>query len=121
MKNKIYIGVLLLFMIIFTSCTNQNLASSKANVRFSNLSSDCVVIYGMKFGDAEYIGTLSPNMTTDYFETTPGEYSLFIRTSAGTWVQGFYGTATVKRSKKYSVIISGNISDSTLVWSINNE
>ena len=65
-------------------------------VRFVNNSS-ADVLYGIKFGDAIHDTFLSNGMTSPYYETDPGTYSVELKGSNGVYVEAFSGSWEVNR------------------------
>jgi len=119
MKKILFVAAAM--VLLLGGCQNPTTGSAKAQVRFSNRTMDAQFPYGLKLGDAAYNGGLIPGDVTSYFETTPGTYSLSVKTSTGAWANAATGTATLEASKKYTVVISGSFTLETMVWSVGNE
>ena len=118
MKKNIIRMLVLLILIFLSSCSMNN---DKSKIRFYNGTSDTEIYYGLKLGDAEYIGSLVPGTITMYYDTNEGTYNLKVRDSSRNWQTVFDGSTSVDSGKSYTVYISGSYSNSTLVWGIRSD
>lgn len=86
-----------------------------AEVRFQNLT-DFTLFYGVKYGEAEYIGTVPPGFISQYYRTSPGTYSLQARDAGGNWLTISTGSLTVEGGHKYTIVGIG--SGGVYFWNI---
>jgi len=75
---------------------------------FRNDTHDVVVLYGMKFGDAEYIGHLTPGTVTRYYNFTPEDHPVEMRDSSGSWVVVSSGSYSVSAGNKHAATLFGS-------------
>jgi hypothetical protein len=110
---KIFLVVLISTFLVFsvTSCqdpgSDGDNGSEKAWVRFQN-NTDYILFYGVKYGDAEYIGEVPPGFLSDYMQTDPGTYSLQARTAGGGWVTISAGSLTCYGGHHYTIVGTGS-------------
>ena len=97
------LGVAILLSAFFFAC---NLFPQDAEVRFQN-STDFTLFYGVKYGEAQYIGTVPPGFISQYYATSPGTYSLQARDVAGNWVTISTGSMSVEGGHKYTIVGTG--------------
>lgn len=115
---------LLLVIVTLSSCQNPlggGSSENQARVRYANETSDFQFLYGMRLGTAQYTGSLLPGATTSYYQTEPGDYALYAKTSSGEWTQAFYGSATLSPAGSYTVTISGSYYANSMYWSISED
>ena|SRR3990167_1980566 len=99
--------LMLLCMVLWLSCSADESSTDKqvAYVSFEN-SSSLTILYGVGYGDAEFIGTLYPNEYTDYGKTEPGLYPVCTLAPVG-WSCTSYSYKT-EDGKYYTVELVGN-------------
>lgn len=67
---------------LFISCS---FVVNNPNVRFENGITGFTFGYGVRLGEAEYIGSLDDGQITPYLETPAGAYIIQARTASGEW------------------------------------
>jgi hypothetical protein len=82
-------------------------------VRFANRTSDTVISYGIRVGDATHYGELRAGETTAYKELTPGEYAIEILNASAIWSEESE-RASYGGGNRYTVGIAGSI-DTTII------
>ena len=96
---------LALLSLAFSSCGSLFL-DQKSSVRFQNMT-DFNLYYGVKFGDAEYIGPVSSGFTTAYISTSAGTYSLQALNASSQWVTISSGSMSISNGHKYTIVGTG--------------
>lgn len=114
MKRRIIVLVCAIFLSLLVSACSL-LFPKEAEVRFQNLS-DFTLFYGVRYGDAEYIGTVPPGFISQCYTTSPGTYSLQARTDSGSWMTISTGSLTVEADHKYTIVGTG--SGGVYFWNI---
>ena len=107
--------LLLLFVAMAVLASCQQPASPTCHVRFENLT-DYTLFYGVKFGDAQYIGSVPPGFLSNYYVTTPGTYSLQAANSSGQWLTISNGALTVSDGHYYTIVGTGT--SGTYYWNV---
>jgi hypothetical protein len=100
--------LLLLVMILSIGCSDdpEKKDIKEAYVSFENNSS-LVILYGIKYGDARFTGSLSPGQYTYYYVTEPGVYPVELLTPSG-WLPEKY-TYETKDGRYYTIELIGSI------------
>jgi hypothetical protein len=106
--KKNFPKILILFVLVIIIFTGCSLLSYSTQVRFQNSMSDFNFFYGLKFGDAEYIGSLSMGEVTTYLSTAPGDYTVQAKSNAGEWITISSGSLTAEIGHKYTIALLGS-------------
>ena len=85
MKKTLFkLSFLLLVATMFIACT---VPDPSCEVRFQNSTTDVIIYYGVRLGEAAYSSSLSIGNVSSYAETTPGTYSVQMKDVSGTGLQ----------------------------------
>ena len=111
MKNKtrfqcVAALVLIVAAILSLGACSSLLMERDASVRFQNYT-DFDLYYGVKFGDAEYIGYVASGFSTGYLDTEAGTYSLQARDASGNWITISSGSMSVDAGHSYTITGTG--------------
>jgi len=79
------LGLLATVIVAIAVVAGCSLIEGPTTVQFVNRSSDAVISYGIRVGDASYVGTLNPGQSTTPREITPGEYALETMNGSAQW------------------------------------
>ena len=112
MKKSVAFVLIGLIFLLVTSCS---VVAPKAYVRFQN-STDFNIYYGIKFGDAEYVGPVSSGYITGYIATDEGTYSLQAMNSSGQWITISTGSLSVYSKHKYTIVGTGT--GGSYIWGV---
>ena len=101
------VGIVIVFIFVNLGCKLDE-EEKKAEVRFQNWT-DLTLLYGVKYGDAVYIGEMAPGFISGYYETAPGAYSLQAKDINGNWQTVSDGSLSVEGGHKYTIVGTGAV------------
>lgn len=113
MKTRIISGLVVSFLML--SLIGCSLEGTTVDVRFQN-NTDFILYYGVKFGDAEYLGEVAPGFISGYYTIEAGTYSLQAMNSSGSWVTISTGSMTVLPGNGYTIVGTGT--GGTYYWTL---
>jgi hypothetical protein len=111
MKKLTALGIIA-FALSLYACSNSS--SSNDYVRFENALTDAgnpyTFHYGLEYGNAQYLGTLTTGSVTPYIQFNPGTYTLQALDSSGAWLT--ISTAAFGNSSEsghYTLVMAGDV------------
>lgn len=126
MKKKLSSLLIVFGIILFISCEDTKKSDSSstllllmvtqtAQVQFQNNLSDGDVLYGIKFGGAEYrYALLRGGSTTPYISTLAGSYPVELLNASGVWINDTgAGRLAIEGGKNYRIRIEGTLASYT--------
>ncbi len=88
-------------------CVSCSFVVTNPEVRFENGITGFTFGYGVRLGEAEFIGSLDEGQITPYLETPAGAYVLQARTASGEWRTFSAGVVWVFVDHTYTIAMSG--------------
>ena len=89
MRNYSLVLLIIVLGLLFIGCSNEtpweDPPDRTAGVRFQN-NSDFTLLYGIKFGNAEYRGVVAPGFVSQYFTIVAGLNILEKLDENGNWI-----------------------------------
>lgn len=114
MKKILVMFLLVLSSFAWIGCLDEEKKDDPvAYISFSNVTTDYTISYGIRFGEAEWNGSLAPDANTwdewgtQGVEIEPGSYSVEMKDASGNWTVVSTGTLTAEKDHVYDVVISG--------------
>lgn len=105
MKKSIITSMIFLMIFVINVACNEE--EKDASVRFENSNDVYDILYGIRMGDAEHLGSLNRGDTTEYYSTDPGSYYIDVLTDNDEWEHATDEKIKLKEDKKYTVTFQG--------------
>lgn len=121
MKKVLVVMLAVFSLVTILSCSNPTSAAAPAYVRIENLLSNggapFTFDYGVRFGQAEYIGSLPCGYTTSYYECDLGSYTFQALANTGSWLT-LTTPYNLTGSGHWTLVISGDLAGTVYCYFI---
>jgi hypothetical protein len=103
-RKALIVALAVVGSLLFTGCS---FVADNPQVKYVNGIIGFNIGYGVRLGEAEYVGSLDYGQSTPYLETIAGAYVLQARTASGEWLPFSTGVLWVCIDHTYTLTMVG--------------
>ena len=105
-KRFVKVVILLVAAVLLSGCPSL-FRPDYCEVRFKNDSLDMTILWGIRVGEAEFVGTLRPGDETSYYESPSGTYPVELRDGIGLWAERTLDGFDLGPGNGYTIRVTG--------------